>query len=105
MKCIPSGVAARCQRIKNCPINGLNQGLQVLLNDAMKLERLPGCEFEMPTAVLVRNAVQRKPLCGRTYTTREAHTYHKRIRRLDTLGHTFVANVAVVLLVDTMEPR
>src|SRR6266404_308994 len=75
----------------------------MLLDDTMKLKRLSGCEFEIPTTVLVRNLVHRTPLRRRTNSTRKSHADHKRIRRFNTLSLPFVADVTVVLLVDAMK--
>jgi hypothetical protein len=81
----------------------LNQRLEVTLEDAVKLERLPRREPQGLVCHAVRERIQHPPLRRRAPPARQSHAQHERERLLFARLLQRVALVAVVLEVQPMK--
>jgi hypothetical protein len=79
-------VTASGDGVKQALVDRLHGRLEVLLDDAVELEGLPGRELEGAVTVLVGDAVHVKPLLGGAYTSGHADTDHERVGGLKTLS-------------------
>eukprot|EP00160_Parvularia_atlantis_P006892 Unigene1606_Nuclearia_a/m.4970 Unigene1606_Nuclearia_a/g.4970 ORF Unigene1606_Nuclearia_a/g.4970 Unigene1606_Nuclearia_a/m.4970 type:complete len:404 (+) Unigene1606_Nuclearia_a:1253-2464(+) len=76
---------------------------ELALDDAVELEGLPRREPDGAVGVRVGNAVHGQPLCGRADAAGHTHADHEREGLLLLESTPLLAQVAVVLLVDTVE--
>ena len=79
--------------------------LEIALNHPVELERLAGRQLNRSVGVLLGNAVHVEPLLRSRNTTGHTHADHERVGGFQLLFAAFPANVAIVLLVDSVELR
>ncbi len=101
-------VAAGGDGVEQGFVEALDRGPNVLLQHPVELEGLAGGEPKLLAAMGPGERVELQPLLGRAHSARQPHPDHEAIGRLQLLAPPFVAQVAVVLLVhsvDLHQPR
>ena len=96
-------VAAGRLGVEQHVAQALHQRAQVVLDDAVKLERLARGQPQRVAAVCARKLVELQPLARRADPARQTYARHEGERRLQLLAPALVADVAVVLLIDAEE--
>ena len=96
-------VAATGNTIEHDLIKTLNGGFQVAFSDTVQLKRLAGGEFHGAVAVAVGKFVHAQPLCRCGHAAGYPYADHERVQGLQFLGFPFAIEVAVGLLVGTVE--
>ncbi|KAH8709250.1 hypothetical protein HC256_009173 [Beauveria bassiana] len=96
-------VAAGGNRRHERAVDGLHGGLELALDDAVKLKRLTRRQLHRLVAELVGNVVHLDPLPRGRHAARQAASDHEGVSGLETLRFALVAHVAVVLHVGAVK--
>ena len=96
-------VAAGGDRIEKRGVDRTHGRLQVRLDDAVQLHRLPRGQPHRPVGIGARHLVDRQPLRRREHAAGNAHAQHKGEGFLHALLGALGAQVAVVLQVEAVE--
>ena len=81
----------------------LQMPTQIFLEHAVILKGLARGDAQRAIGITPGVIVQRQPLLGGYATARQAQAHHERVQRLQLAVTTIVAQIAVILLIETME--
>src|SRR5690606_2218249 len=83
--------------------NGLHEGLQLPFAYAVKLNGLARGDAQAALGILLGNAIEPQPLRGAEQAARNTQAHHELINPLQLAALAISAQIAVILLIDTME--
>ena len=98
-------IAAGRECVHHLGVDVGDRRFQIRLDDAVELNGLTCRQADAAVCVPRRDAIEVQPLIRRADSRRNAGANHEAVRRLQTLPHTFAAEVTIVLLIDAVELR
>src|SRR5690606_31593105 len=96
-------IATGCDRVEQRLMQALNDGAQAVFEYPMKLEGLACGEAQRLAAMVTRKLIKLQPLRRRANTTWQPDTDHELIGRFQLLPATFITNIPIILLIDTVK--